>query len=55
MGGMAIRCGFVNNFDIPLFGQLDASQRACLSTGTEIRFKIGETLISEGDPSRFST
>ncbi|MGB8464753.1 MAG: ATP-binding protein [Terrimicrobiaceae bacterium] len=44
---------FATVFDIPLFAQLDTSRRACLSTGTEIRFKTGETAICEGDPSIF--
>ena len=59
MGGMAtISDGsavsdraFATIFDIPLFGQLDDSHRACFSTGTEIRLKAGETLIRDGDPS----
>ena len=44
---------FATVFDIPLFAQLDASRRACLSTGDEIRFKTGETAVCEGDPSIF--
>ena len=43
--------GFATVFDVPLFAQLDDSQRACFSTGTEIRLKAGETLIRDGDPS----
>ena len=42
---------FSTIFDIPLFAQLDATQRACLSTGTEISVKAGETLLNEGDRS----
>ena len=42
---------FATIFDVPLFGQLDDSQRACFSTGTEIRLKAGETLFRDGDPS----
>jgi signal transduction histidine kinase len=42
---------FATIFDIPLFAQLDDSQRACFSKGTEIRLKAGETLISSGDPA----
>ena len=42
---------FATVFDVPLFAQLDDSQRACFSTGTEIRVKAGETLISDGDPA----
>ena len=61
MGGMATISGggavsdsaFATIFDIPLFAQLDDSQRACFSTGTEIRLKAGETLISAGDPADF--
>ena len=44
---------FATIFDIPLFAQLDASRRACFSTGTEIRFKAGETFISDGDAANF--
>ena len=59
MGGMATISGgsavsdraFATIFDIPLFGQLDDSQRACFSTGTGIRLKAGETLIRGGDPA----
>jgi signal transduction histidine kinase len=40
---------FATIFDVPLFARLDATQRACLSTGTEIRVKAGETLLREGD------
>ena len=42
---------FATVFDVPLFAQLDHSQRACFSTGTEIRLKAGETLIRDGDPA----
>ena len=42
---------FATVFDVPLFAQLDDSQRACFSTGTEIRLKAGETLINDGDPA----
>ena len=42
---------FATVFDVPLFAQLDDSQRACLSTGTEIRPKAGETFLQDGDPS----
>jgi CRP-like cAMP-binding protein len=38
---------------VPLFAQLDDSQRACFLTGSEIRLKAGETLIYEGDPADF--
>jgi signal transduction histidine kinase len=44
---------FATAFDVPLFAQLDDSQRACFSTGTEIRVKAGETLIRDGDPADF--
>ena len=44
---------FATIFDVPLFAQLDASQRACLSTGTEIRYETGQTVVREGDPSSF--
>ena len=53
-GSSAVSEGaFATIFDIPLFAQLDASRRACLSTGTEIRLKDGETLIRGGDPANF--
>ena len=42
---------FATVFDVPLFAQLDDSQRACFSTGSELRLKTGETLIHEGDPA----
>src|SRR4029077_11791874 len=45
--------GFATVFDVPLFAQLNESQRECFSTGTEIHLKAGETLIREGDPSNF--
>ena len=59
MGGMATTSGgsavsdraFATIFDIPLFGQLNDSQRACFSTGTEIRLKAGETFFRDGDPA----
>jgi signal transduction histidine kinase len=44
---------FATVFDVPLFAQLDDSQRVCFSTGTEIRLKAGETLIRDGDPADF--
>ena len=44
---------FATVFDVPLFAQLDDSQRACFSTGTEIRVTAGETLIRDGDPADF--
>jgi signal transduction histidine kinase len=44
---------FATVFDIPLFAKLDASQRACLSTGDEIRFKTGDTAVREGNPPLF--
>src|SRR4029077_4712621 len=40
-------------FDVPLFAQLNESQRECLSMGTEVRFETGETVVGEGDPSNF--
>ena len=45
--------GFATVFDVPLFAQLNESQRECLSTGTEVRFARGETVLREGDPSNF--
>ena len=44
---------FATVFDIPLFAQLDASQRECLSRGTEVRFARGEIILRENDPSNF--
>ena len=44
---------FATVFDVPLFAQLDDSQRTCFSTGTEIRLKAGETFIRDGDPADF--
>ena len=40
-------------FDVPLFAQLNDSQRECLSTGTEVRFARGEIILRDGDPSNF--
>jgi signal transduction histidine kinase len=40
---------FATVFDVPLFAQLDDAQRRCFSTGTEIRFEKGETVVSKGD------
>ena len=45
--------GFATVFDVPLFAQLNESQRECLSTGTEVRVARGETVLREGDPSNF--
>jgi signal transduction histidine kinase len=45
--------GFATVFDVPLFAQLDDSQRECLSTGTEVRFARGEMILREGDPADF--
>ena len=42
---------FATVFNVPLFAQLNDSQRACFSTGTEIRLKAGETLIRLDDPA----
>ncbi|HEY5954476.1 MAG TPA: cyclic nucleotide-binding domain-containing protein, partial [Terrimicrobiaceae bacterium] len=42
---------FASIFEVPLFARLDAAQRACLSTGTELRFRTGDTVITEGDPA----
>ena len=40
-------------FDVPLFAQLNESQRECLSMGTEVRFARGEIVLREGDPPNF--
>jgi signal transduction histidine kinase len=61
MDGMATTSGesavsdgaFATIFDIPLFAQLDDSQRGCFSRGTEIRLQAGETLLRDGDPADF--
>ncbi|MGB9274701.1 MAG: ATP-binding protein [Terrimicrobiaceae bacterium] len=45
--------GFATVFDVPLFAQLDESQRECLSTGTGVRFARGEIVLREGDQSNF--
>ena len=45
--------GFSTVSNVPLFAQLDESQRECLSTGTEVRFARGEILLRDGDPSNF--
>jgi signal transduction histidine kinase len=42
---------FATVFDVPVFAQLDDAQRACFSTGTEIRLKSGETFLRDGDPA----
>ena len=44
---------FATVFDVPLFAQLNESQRECLSMGTEVRFARGEIVLREGDPSNF--
>src|SRR6476620_2046831 len=45
--------GFATVFDVPLFAQLNESQRECLPMGTEVRVARGETVLREGDPSNF--
>ena len=42
---------FATVFDVPLFAQLDDSQRECLSTGTAVRFARGEIILRDGDPA----
>ena len=44
---------FATVFDVPLFAQLNESQRECFSMGTEVRFARGEIVLREGDPSNF--
>ena len=44
---------FATVFDVPLFAQLNESQRECLSRGTEASFARGEIVLREGDPSNF--
>ena len=44
---------FATVFDVPLFAQLNESQRECFSMGTEVRFARGEIVLGEGDPSNF--
>ena len=45
--------GFATVFDVPLFAQLNESQRECFSMGTEVLFARGEIVLGEGDPSNF--
>ena len=44
---------FASVFDVPLFATLGSPERTCFSTGHEVRFKIGDTVISEGDASNY--
>jgi C4-dicarboxylate-specific signal transduction histidine kinase len=44
---------FATIFDIPLFTQLDETQRKCFSAGIDIRLRAGETLTRPGDPANF--
>jgi signal transduction histidine kinase len=44
---------FATVFDVPLFSQLSNVERTCFSTGHEVRFRTGETVINEGDPSNY--
>jgi signal transduction histidine kinase len=44
---------FATVFDVPLFATLGSVERACFSTGQEMRFKTGDTVISEGDASHY--
>ncbi len=44
---------FSTIFDVPLFATLGTAERTCLSTGNEIRFRTGETVVIEGDVSNF--
>ena len=44
---------FASVFDVPLFATLGNLERACFSTGHEVRFKTGDTVISEGDVSHY--
>ena len=44
---------FATIFDVPLFARLDDSQRASLSTGTEVRFCQGDSVVREGAPSNY--
>ena len=44
---------FASVFDVPLFAKLGDLERTCFSTGHEVRFKTGDTVINEGDPSRY--
>jgi Histidine kinase-, DNA gyrase B-, and HSP90-like ATPase/Cyclic nucleotide-binding domain len=48
---LSVPGGFATIFDVPLFAQLDDSQRTCFATGTEIHFSAGETLLRDGDPA----
>ena len=44
---------FASVFDVPLFASLGSPERACFSTGHEVRFKTGDTVINEGDASHY--
>ena len=44
---------FASVFDVPLFASLGSPERACFSTGHEVRFKTGDTVIHEGDASHY--
>ena len=44
---------FASVFDVPLFATLGSPERTCFSTGHEVRFKTGDTVISEGDASHY--
>ena len=44
---------FATVFDVPLFAQVNESQRECFSMGTEVRFARGEIVLREGEPSNF--
>ncbi|MET0253067.1 MAG: cyclic nucleotide-binding domain-containing protein, partial [Terrimicrobiaceae bacterium] len=44
---------FASVFDVPLFATLGSLERTCFSTGHEVRFTTGDTIINEGDASRY--
>ena len=44
---------FASVFDVPLFASLGSPERTCFSTGHEVRFKTGDTVINEGDASHY--
>ncbi len=44
---------FASVFDVPLFATLGSLERTCFSTGHEVRFKTGDTVINEGDASHY--
>ena len=44
---------FATVFDVPLFATLGSVERNCFSTGHEVRFETGDTVIKEGDAANY--